>query len=593
MNLRALVPVVLVAVVAVSLVHPAAGVRAQGTPERSRGVIGGVPDTGQFLPNDAVLAKIDDDVITAGEFVEAWFNSLIEFRPKPDSAGLHEFLTSMINKEVLGRLAAEVNKPLSFEDRHQLRTHEERVLSNVLFHRMVLDSIRITREDVARAYQQFAVQMRLRQIVLPDEETAERVRLELLRGRIGWEDAVRRYSTKYSVENPAGDIGWRMRAAFDATSGEKIFTLSPGEISSPVEDVDGFYLLQCVERRPYQAPSLDALYVQIEDQLRGAEISRRSGRFQAALARELDMTYDTTAILYAASQFPSPRDFAGGELNFDTRVPEFPPADTGRVLARWNDGGVMTIGEFVHAYGDLPGLMRPAVNSFEAMVSQIQSIALEPHRVEIARSMGLERDSLTRAMMDKRLEQLRVEALYQDSILSRVWVSSDERRQYYEANLSGFFTYPRARYVVMHTPRESLADSLAARIRAGESAADVLAEEQAGGVVHGEEGERYQNEPGPFHSILFEQLRTGETTVAGPDDAGEFLVIHMVELDSGRQLSFSEAQGYIDESLQNIKAEALLKELIARHRRKHDIQQYPELLMRVRMVDPISEPSGR
>lgn len=592
MNLRHLITAALAAVVIVGLVQPVTRLQAQGAPTKARGTIDGVPDTGQFLPDDAVLAVIDGNKITARAFVDAYFNSLIEFRPKGDSAGRHEFLTSMINKEILGRLAAEIDKPLSFEDRHELRTHEERVLSNVLFQRMVLDSIRISEADVRRAHEQFTVHMRLRQIVVPDIETAEKIRLELVRGKISWSDAVRKYSTQYSEQNPDGEIGWRLRAGFDAIRGEQIFTLKPGEISTPVEDDDGFHLMQCMERRSYAAPSVDAMYVQIEDQLRNAEISRRAAVFKSALAREVAMRYDTTVIRHAASQFPSARTFTEGELTLDTRVPEFPPEDTSRVLASFN-GGELTIGAFVHAYEEMPALMRPSVDTFDAMVSQIQSIALEPHRVRIARSMGLEKDSMTVALMNKRIEQIRVEHLYQDSVMSKVWVSSDERRAYYDARMTGFITYPSAHYVVLRTPRRAHADSLAARIVAGEPAVDVLAAEQAAGGATGTEERRQENQPGPFHSILFGQLRDGETTVAGPDEAGEFLVIHLIEQDSGRQLGFSEVQGHIDESLQNIKAEALLKELIERHRGRHDIVVYPERLMSVRLADPITAPSRR
>jgi len=591
MILRPMVPLVLAAVVLTGVVQPAGRLQAQNAPSHQPLTINGVPDTGQYIPGDAILAKVDDRAITAREFVDAYFNSLIEYRPKADSAGLHEFLNSMVNKEVLARLASKVDKPMTFEDRHELRTHGERVLSNVLFQRMVLDSIHITRADVARAHEQFMVQIRLRQIVVPDEASAGKIRLELIRGKIGWKEAVKKYSTQYSDQNPEGEIGWKLRAGFDAITGEQIFTLKPGEISTPVEFEDGYHLLQCMERRPYGSASLEALYVQIEDQLRNAEISRRSGKFREAMARQVSMRYDTTAIRNAASQFPAPRTFGGGALNFDTRLPEFPASDTSKVLATWDDGGALTLGAFLHAYQDISPLMRPAVDTFQGMLSQIQTIALEPYRVRVARAMGLERDSMATAMMKKRIEQMRVEKMYQDSVLSKVWVSSDERRAYYDAHLTGFITYPKAHYVVIRTPRRSHADSLAARIRGGESATDVLAAALAAGAVTGAEEERQQNEPGPFHNIIFGQLQDGETTVVGPDEAGQFLVIHLIEQDSGRQLSFSEAQVYVDESLQNIKSEALLNELIARHRGEHDIVEYPERLMRVRMVDPVTEPS--
>jgi hypothetical protein len=42
----------------------------------------------------------------------------------------------------------------------------------------------------------------------------------------------------------------------------------------------------------------------------------------------------------------------------------------------------------------------------------------------------------------------------------------------------------------------------------------------------------------------------------------------------------------VDESLQNIKAEEKLKEHLARWKKRYKIEMHPELIMRVRMVDP-------
>jgi hypothetical protein len=42
----------------------------------------------------------------------------------------------------------------------------------------------------------------------------------------------------------------------------------------------------------------------------------------------------------------------------------------------------------------------------------------------------------------------------------------------------------------------------------------------------------------------------------------------------------------VDESLHNIKAEARLKEFLARRKKLYRIEMHPDLLARVRMVDP-------
>ena len=42
----------------------------------------------------------------------------------------------------------------------------------------------------------------------------------------------------------------------------------------------------------------------------------------------------------------------------------------------------------------------------------------------------------------------------------------------------------------------------------------------------------------------------------------------------------------IDESLQNLESERLLKAFIERHRKRYPIATRPDLVMRIRLVDP-------
>lgn len=588
MNPRSLVPAVLAACVAFGLTHPIRSTSAQDASRGSGMVIGGVRDTGQFLPDDHVIARVGDRRITAEDFVDGYYMTYAENRPRPDSAGRLEFLNSLIVRDVLGLLALEVDKPLGFEDRHELRTYEERVLSNVLFQRLVLDSIEVTDADIERVYQQYTVQVRLQDITFDDEATAARVRRDLLAGRITWPAAVEKYSTHFRPENPEGDVGWKLRPGVGLEHGTVLFNMNVGEISPPLEDDDGFHLMRCVEKKPYAAPSLDALYAHIRSEVQGVQIEALSRAFKNKLAAELGMTYDSSLVASLSAQFAPPRSFEGGQLRFNEHLPHIADEDTGKVLARY-EGGRLTVGDFLGSFQETSPLVRPAVNTPDAMISQIQSVALEPRRVELARAMGLQSDSMALDMMRKRIEQLRVEKLYQDSVLSRVWVSSDDRRKYYDANTALFITYPKANYVVMYTKSQPFADSLAARIRGGEAAEDVLAAEQARGRVTGQVGERSHVEPGALRRLLFEEMREGETRVVGPDEGGNYAVYYYTSHDPGRQLSFSESQGMIDRNLQNVMAERLLQELVERHKNRYGVETHPELVMRIRLVDPFSD----
>ena len=89
--------------------------------------------------------------------------------------------------------------------------------------------------------------------------------------------------------------------------------------------------------------------------------------------------------------------------------------------------------------------------------------------------------------------------------------------------------------------------------------------------------------------MIFEELRPGQATVVGPDREGRYAVIQLMQYDPGRQLPFEEAEAYVSESLQNIAADKLLRAMIGRLEKRYPSSWRPELVMRIRLVDPITD----
>ncbi len=551
--------------------------------------INGVPDTGQFLPDTTVLARVDDKPIRVGEYIRAYFNSYAEYRPRPDSAGRAEFLNNLLNKEVLGRTARAAGYTFGFEDRAVLRSHTQRVLSNVLFQRAVVDSAVLDEADVTRVYDQYHYQQHLRHIQFADRATAERVRLDLLRGRIGWKDAVRKYSVARDDRGPDGELGWTVRMALAEPIAEAVWPLQPNQVSEVVEDERGFHVLQSVERRSTNPPALESLRNSIVEGLRKQRIADRAERLQVMLAAQAHLVPDSVNIAWASKFFTAAQRVStegpNTTLEIDTTVPGFAPADTSRVLARF-EHGTYSLGQFMAAYSEIPPLTRPSVNEFSALWRQVRSFVLDPYLVNLATERGLEKDSLAAAQIESKREELLVDRMYQDSVTRTIWVRPEERRAYYETHLPGYFTYAKVRYAAIVAPTRGAADSLAARLRAGEQAEAILRADSLRGIDTGSIREERENEHGLYHKLLFEELRPGQLTIEGPDKKGTYLVLQLVSYDAGRQLSFKEAEVYVDEALQNLKAEESLKAMLARLRPRYRIESHPELVMLIRLVDP-------
>jgi len=179
-----------------------------------------------------------------------------------------------------------------------------------------------------------------------------------------------------------------------------------------------------------------------------------------------------------------------------------------------------------------------------------------------------------------------VEHMYQDSVFTKIWVSKDERKAYYQKNLPQFFTFATVRYAAITRPSKAGADSVEKALKAGMKAEALLAADSVAGRVSGSIQTRQQNEQGPYQKALFEEMRPGDTQVRGPDRNGDYAVLQVLSYDGGRQLSFEESEQMIDESLQNQKSEKALNELIARLQKRYDVAMRPEKLMLVKLVDP-------
>lgn len=126
--------------------------------------------------------------------------------------------------------------------------------------------------------------VRVRQILLPDQEAVDQALAELARGAEFAELAER------LSQVPAGAIGDAAlsRDELPPAFAEAIFGLEPDEVSAPVATDYGFHLFQVAEKLPAGALPLSAVAAEIRESLR----REQSGRRLAQLVAEARERYD-------------------------------------------------------------------------------------------------------------------------------------------------------------------------------------------------------------------------------------------------------------------------------------------------------------
>src|SRR5437867_850185 len=98
----------------------------------------------EWLPDTAVLLKVDDRVVRVRDYVTTWFATYPEERPGSDSLGRAQFLETLSTKAILGLIAARTGRRLTPADEQRLAQETDVLLSQALYRHIVLDSIFVT-----------------------------------------------------------------------------------------------------------------------------------------------------------------------------------------------------------------------------------------------------------------------------------------------------------------------------------------------------------------------------------------------------------------------------------------------------------------
>jgi len=237
------------------------------------------------LPSSPIVAMVDDNSISLKELKAAFLE--VEFKGTLDenSESVKELKRNILNQLIeqhlflaeAARLKLDVGEdelkqtvdrikgdyaPGEFEAmlRHRQTSFEDwkerlrqQLLSQKVINQAVPENIQTTEEEIQAYYKkhlkEFArpIEVRARQIVVANEETAKTIRLRLVQGA-DFADLARAHSLSPDKEQ-GGDLGFftkgEMPEAFDI-----VFTLAAGKISPIVKTVYGYHIFKMEELHP-------------------------------------------------------------------------------------------------------------------------------------------------------------------------------------------------------------------------------------------------------------------------------------------------------------------------------------------------------
>ena len=247
-------------------------------------------DSGKPLPGDIAVAKIDGKPVWKSDVTrEAVAQGLIGEGEALDvnSDLFQRVLDEVVDQKLLAGEAIRRGMDKSPAAQRRLNAARERILGDMVVERAVSSAVN---EAAIQALYQEQIKLnrggdeyRARQIVTPDQASAEAVRKQIGAGA-SFEKLAADRSIDAETKSSGGDLGYFTPDVMPSAYGKMLSGARPGQLLGPFQSDAGWVLLKVEDRRKQAPPTLDAsrpqivrflTYAQVGDLLKSLRGKRR------------------------------------------------------------------------------------------------------------------------------------------------------------------------------------------------------------------------------------------------------------------------------------------------------------------------------
>jgi parvulin-like peptidyl-prolyl isomerase len=234
----------------------------------------------RWLQDDRVLAKVNDEVLTVGEFAA--------MLPHNTDSSREEILNRWLDRKLVDQEALSRGYDMSTNLKEMINRYRDQIIKNIFISQIIVPKINVSDEEVKEYYlthqEEFAKPLRYRvqQITVKTMEEAQEILKSLKEGAsFSW---LAKMKSVDSFAPKGGVVGWRTKDQLPEPVREIIDTLNPGDISSIIKidsqyriimlqdkterEFEEFRKVQALARRKVFAEKFNKIYEEYINKLR-------------------------------------------------------------------------------------------------------------------------------------------------------------------------------------------------------------------------------------------------------------------------------------------------------------------------------------
>jgi parvulin-like peptidyl-prolyl isomerase len=285
------------------------------------------------IPRDEVLAKVNDEIITVGRFQDHLKEQKITSAGRDeDEERKGDLLRELIRQIRIEQRAAEMDLESDSRFIRDRDDHMRDFLLDYMYKKEIVEKIEVGDQEVEDHYQKYLdedflipeeVEVRDLLIRVQADSTQENYRKKVKKAEKEARKQIKELNTRAQAgedfaelctqhsqagaASRSGKLGFIKRGQMSPQFDSAAFSLRDiGDVSEPVRDVQGYHLIQLLDRKEKSYQELDStLFEGIRAYLEREKTEQAKIRFVDSLKNEAGITYNLTVLSDAESPFDS------------------------------------------------------------------------------------------------------------------------------------------------------------------------------------------------------------------------------------------------------------------------------------------------